>query len=94
MPEVYDSACPLCDDEACFEHHKVSFRFFECDTCGDFVISRRACEELKVKPNRKAKLSEASAKLKGSDLMLEITFVVGEGLHLERVPLAKYQKRQ
>lgn len=84
--------CPLCDAPAPFEFRDgKNMRFFHCESCGDFFISRSAVKWLnKKEPLRKVHFAKLSASRKGKKNILELTIVAGEGLHVEVVPGTKY----
>jgi len=91
MKELHNEKCPLCDTAATFEFrdHK-NIRFFHCQACGDFFISRSAIKWLNKEPHRKAHFAQLSASRKGKKNILALTIVAGEGLHVEAVPRTKY----
>jgi Zn-finger nucleic acid-binding protein len=92
MKEIHDSKCPLCEAIATFEFRdRRNIRFFHCEVCGDFFISRSAINWLnKKEPHRKAHFARLSASLKSKDDILQLTIVAGEGLHAQQVPRTKY----
>ncbi len=92
MKEIYDSECPLCDATATFEFRdRRNIRFFHCEACGDFFISRSAINWLnKREPHRKAHFAWLSASLKSKDIILELTIVAGKGLHEQQVSRTKH----
>lgn len=92
MNQIHNEKCPLCDTAATFEFRdRKNIRFFHCESCGDFFISRSAVNWLnKKEPHRKAHFAQLSASRKGKKNILALTIVAEEGLHVEVVPRTKY----
>jgi hypothetical protein len=92
MNQIPNEKCPLCDAPATFEFRDLkNIRFFHCESCGDFFISRSAVNWLnKKEPHRKVHFAQLSASRDGKKNILALTIVAGEGLHVEVVPRTKY----
>jgi len=92
MNQICKEKCPLCEAPAPFEFRdRENIRFFHCESCGEFFISRSAVNWLnKKESHRKVHFAKLSASRKGEKNVLELTIVAGEGLHAEVVSRTKY----
>ncbi len=91
--KIDDSKCPLCDDPATHElrdHHNI--KFYHCEKCSDFFISRNAAAHLQKEPHRKAFFAQAAASHKGKELIFALTLKAGGVLHPETIPRTSYPK--
>jgi len=92
MNEIYDSKCPLCDNDADYrfcDGGKV--KLYTCTKCWEFLISTSAERRLKKEKDRKAHFSKIASMQKGTDSLLQLSLTVPAKIVPAIVPRTKYR---